>query len=237
MIRFSNGKVSDRGRRLGGRGRPASAFIACSALGKEVRELIARHRWSADFIPLDARYHLYPKQIEEAVEKTLCETDDQYDKRVVVYGQCGCHHLDDILARHPGAVRPVGPHCYEMFGGEDLLDAVREVPGTYFLTDYLVQVWDKLIVRGLKLDKHPKLIKVMFGHYRRMIYFAQENRPELVDKARAIADSLGLDLEVRSVGYGHLEDRLLAIMNDQPQPPSMAANDPHAYSYPVAGSA
>lgn len=41
---------------------------------------------------------------------------------------------------------------------------MKEEPGTYILTDYLVQAWDKFIVRGLKLDKHPKLAELMFGH-------------------------------------------------------------------------
>lgn len=192
-----------------------------------------KYAWHADFIPLDSRYHLYPKKIEEAVEQCLSDTDDLgYRRRVVVYGHCGAHNLDAILARHPGAVRPVGPHCYEMYGGEDFRKAIKEVPGTYILTDYLVHAWDKLIVRGLKLDKYPKLAKLMFAHYKRMIYYAQEDNDALVGKARMIANSLGLELIVRPVGYGDLEPRLVAIMEDRPQPGADAeATD---YAYPTA---
>lgn len=216
-----------------GGARPDTLFIACSALGKEVRAIIKKHGWHADFIPLDSRYHLYPVKIEQAVEKCLNDTDaDGYCRRIVVYGHCGAHKLDTILARHAGAVRPVGPHCYEMYGGQDLRKAIKEVPGTYILTDYLVQAWDKLIVRGLKLDKHPKLIKVMFAHYKRMIYYAQEESDALVDKARAIANSLGLELVVRPVGYGELEPRLVAIMEGRPQPGADA--EAADYVYPTA---
>lgn len=216
-----------------GGARPDTLFIACSALGKEVRTIIQKYGWNADFRALDSRYHLYPMKIEEAVENCLNETDaDGYRHRVVVYGHCGAHNLDAILARHPGAVRPVGPHCYEMYGGEDFRKAIKEVPGTYILTDYLVHAWDKLIVRGLKLDKYPKLAKLMFAHYKRMIYYAQENNDALVGKARMIANSLELELVVRPVGYGDLEPRLVAIMEDRPQPGTDAeATD---YAYPTA---
>ena len=216
-----------------GGARPNTLFLTCSALAKEVRAIARKHRWHADFHALDSRYHLYPMKIEQAVEQCLNETDAAaYRRRVVVYGHCGARNLDAILARHAGAVRPVGPHCYEMYGGDDFRKAVKEVPGTYILTDYLVQAWDKLIVRGLKLDRHPKLSKVMFGHYKRMIFYAQEESAALAGKARAIADSLGLELVVRPVGYGDLEPRLVAIIEGHAQPGADAeAGD---YVYPTA---
>lgn len=208
-------------------------FICCSALSKDVKNIIKKYQWQAEFIPIDSRHHLYPVKIEQAVKQTLVQTDGKYKKRVVVYGHCGAQKLDAILAEHEGAVRPVGPHCYEMYGGDDFRKSVKEVPGTYILTDYLIQVWDKLIVRGLKLDKHPKLTKLMFGHYRRMIYYSQEQGNEkLMKKAEAIADSLGLKLEIRHAGYGELERRLLAIMEDRPQPGADA--EAADYAYPVA---
>ncbi len=211
---------------------PKTIFIACSALGKEVRAIIRKHGWKADFRAIDARHHLRPANIEREVAARLEETDGAYERRVVVYGQCGAHNLDRIIAQHEGAVRPVGPHCYEMYGGDDFRRAVLEEPGTYILTDYLVQVWDKFIVRGLKIDKHPKLAELMFGHYKRMLYYSQERDERLVAKACAIADSLGLILVVRHVGYGDLERRLVAIMEGKPQPGADA--EAADYTYPVA---
>lgn len=208
-------------------------FITCSALGKEVRTIIRKHQWDAEYVPVDSRYHLYPVKIEEAVREKLLETDGIYKRRVVVYGQCGAQKLDDIIAEHEGAIRPVGPHCYEMYGGEDFRKSVKEVPGTYILTDYLIQAWDKLIIRGLKLDQHPKLKTLMFTHYKRMIYYSQEKNELLVEKAQAIADDLGLELIIKHVGYGDLEKRLVAIMEDKPQPGAEA--EQADYSYPIAG--
>lgn len=212
--------------------RADTLFITCSALGKEVRTIIRKHKWDAEYVPVDSRYHLYPVKIEEAVKEKLLETDGLYKRRVIVYGQCGAHNLDCIIADHEGAVRPVGPHCYEMFGGEDFRKSVKEVPGTYILTDYLIQAWDKLIIRGLKLDQHPQLKPLMFAHYKRMIYYSQEENEKLVEKAQAIAHDLGLELIVKHVAYGALETRLVAIMEDRPQPGADA--EQADYSYPIA---
>jgi hypothetical protein len=49
---------------------------------------------------------------------------------------------------------------------------------------------------------------------------------------RIIADDLGLELIVRHVAYGDLETRLVAIMEDKPQPGAGA--EQADYSYPVA---
>ena len=120
-----------------------------------------------------------------------------------------------------------------MYGGDDFRKSVKEVPGTYILTDYLIHAWDKLIIRGLKLDKHPKLKTLMFAHYKRMIYYSQEEDEKLIEKAQNIADDLGLELIVQHVGYGELETRLVAIMEDKPQPGADA--EQADYSYPIAG--
>ena len=45
--------------------------------------------------------------------------------------------------------------------------------GTFFLTDYLVRHFEKLVVQGLGLDRHPELLPVYFGNYRRVVYLAQ----------------------------------------------------------------
>ena len=43
-----------------------------------------------------------------------------------------------------------------------------------------------------------------FGNYRRLVYLAQTDDPELVGRARAAADRLGLAFERRQTGLGDL---------------------------------
>ena len=203
---------------------PRTVFITCAALGKEVRAIIAKHGWDADFQAIDAKLHLYPPRIVEAVENRLDRTEGRYDRRIVVYGHCGAFDLDSLLERR-GAVRPLGPHCYEQYGGERFAQVLEEEPGTYILTDFLVRAWDAMVVRGFKLDQHPELKPLLFGNYRRMVYFAQEDDPELLRRAEVIAGSVGLQLEVELVGYGDLERRLVAIMEDRAQPTAAMTHD------------
>lgn len=214
--------------------KPKTIFIACAALGREVKAIIKKHGWDADFQAIDARLHLWPKKIGPAVEERLEQTEGHYERRVVVYGHCGAFDLDTILEKH-GAVRPLGPHCYEMYGGERFAQALQEEPGTFILTDFLIRAWDKFVVQGLKIDKHPKLKELLFQHYRRLIYYSQEEDESLVAKAQAIADWLNLPLIVEPVGYGDLERRLVAIMENQEQPIATMTLDGYSGGYPTAG--
>ena len=215
-------------------GQPKTVFIACAALGREVKQIIKKHGWHAEFQAIDARLHLRPAEIGPAVRERLEQTAGRYERRVVVYGHSGAMDLDDILAEHD-AVRPLGPHCYEMYGGEAFAQELKREPGTFILTDYLIHAWEMFVVRGLKLDQHPQLKPLLFRHYRRVIYFSQEKSDALVTRAQEICDWLQLPLEVRHVGYGDLERRLEAIMTDQPQPTSAMTHDGYsAAAYPTA---
>ncbi|RMF81117.1 MAG: DUF1638 domain-containing protein [Chloroflexi bacterium] len=210
-------------------------FIACAALGREVRTIIKKHGWDADFQAIDAKLHVTPSKIGAAVEARLQATDDDaYERRVVVYGHCGAFDLDGILEQYD-AVRPLGPHCYEMYGGADFAETLKEEPGTYILTDFLIRAWDSLVVQGLKIDQHPKLKDLLFKHYKQLVYYSQEEDSALVDKAHEIAEWLDLKLIVKHVGYGDLERRLVAIMEDREQPVTAMTHDGYsAMSYPVA---
>jgi hypothetical protein len=219
-------------------GAPANdtLLILCAGLGREVRAIAARHGWQVDLISINAAFHLRPSRIETAVEAKLQETAGRYRRTVVVYGHCGAFGLDAIVARY-GAVRTVGPHCYEMYGSERFAELVREDPGTYILTDFLIRAWDHLVVQGLKIDRHPRLRLLLFRHYHRLVYFPQERDPKLLDKAREIAAWLALPLQVEEPGYGHLEARLAAIMEGREQPQaSMTMGGYDVVAYPTAES-
>jgi len=89
---------------------------------------------------------------------------------------------------------------------------MAEELGTYFLTDFLVRSFDHLVIKGLGLDRFPQLRDDYFANYRRVVYLAQREDPSLVERAQRAAEFLGLPLEIRQVGYGALESRLLELM-------------------------
>ncbi|TMG33440.1 MAG: DUF1638 domain-containing protein, partial [Chloroflexi bacterium] len=109
-------------------------------------------------------------------------------------------------------VRLRGPHCYEMFAGEDFDRIAAEEPATFFLTDWLVRNFERAVVRGLGLDRFPDLKSVYFQHYTRLLYLAQVEDERLAAKAHEIGAYLSLPLEVRQVGMGELETRLAQLV-------------------------
>ena len=188
------------------------ALLICGALGKEVKTIVDEHGWDVDIYGVPAMHHFYPKKIVEAVDRKLKQLSNGYQQVVVVYGDCGtAGALEPVLERY-GAVRVRGPHCYEMFAGSDFDRIADERPATFFLTDWLVRNFERAVVRGLGLDRHPDLKPVYFQNYTDLLYLAQFVDPRLTEKAQEIATYLGLPLEVRHVGFGDLETRLAALV-------------------------
>ena len=78
--------------------------------------------------------------------------------------------------------------------------------------------FDRLVIRGLKLDRHPQLLQDFFGHYRRVIYLAQQEDEQLQGAARRAANYLGLRFETLTTGMGelgqHLERQVLNLQQD-----------------------
>ena len=188
------------------------ALLICGALGKEVKTIVDEHGWDVDIYGVPAMLHFYPKKIVEAVDRKLDELSAGYRQVVVVYGDCGtAGALEPVLERH-GAVRVRGPHCYEMFAGNDFDAIMVGRPATFFLTDWLVRNFERAVVRGLGLDRYPELKPVYFHNYTDLLYLAQFADARLVAKAQEISRYLDLPIEVRSVGFGELEARLAELV-------------------------
>lgn len=192
--------------------RPRTALIACGALAREVLALRDRYGWPADVLGVPVLLHNRPNLIAPAVRRRIEEARGAYDRIVVVYGECGTRgELDAVLAEE-GVERVAGPHCYEMYADGQFTDIMREAPGTFFLTDFLVRSFDHLVIENLGIDRHPELRQDYFGHYTRLVYLAQTEDAALAARAREAAQALDLPLEIRHVGLGGLERRLVEIM-------------------------
>ena len=102
--------------------------------------------------------HDTPKNIAGAVESAIREHRPQFDHIYVAYGDCGTGgKLDAVLSKW-GVERLPGAHCYDFFARPDHLAALAEQePGTFYLTDFLTRHFERLVIRGLGLDRHPEL--------------------------------------------------------------------------------
>ena len=188
------------------RGQGRCLVIACGAVARELVALIQLNGWT-DFTVtcLPAIWHNHPERIAEGVRNKIRERADAFDKVIVAYGDCGTGGALDAVIEEAGAERIAGPHCYSFFAGADAFEALQdEEVGTFYLTDYLVRHFDRLILSGLGLDRYPELLSTYFGNYRRVVYLAQTDDPVLTERAAAAARRLGLGFERRSTGFGEL---------------------------------
>ena len=166
----------------------SKTVVACGALALHIQKIARRRGWDLDVKPLPPELHNRPERIRDAIGG---------DADVVAYADCGTRGALDDLPRLPGA------DCYQLFAGFETHEA-----GTYYLTDFLVRSFDRVVWRGLGLDRHPELRDDLFKHYEKVVWLAQEPTDELLLKAEAAAAKLGLPLEVRETGDTGLERAL-----------------------------
>ena len=186
---------------------PRVVVIGCGALARELL-VLTKGLPGVKVHCVDARLHMRPSLIADAVEKRIVKTRDEFgpDVRIfVAYADCGTGGALDKVLEHEGVERIAGAHCYEFYAGSATYAAMQdEELGTFYLTDFLARQFETIVLVGLGLDRHPELMSDYFGSYRRLVYLAQTDDPELTAKAEAAAATLGLVFERRMTGYGDL---------------------------------
>ena len=188
----------------------APLVIACGALASELRAVLRAQGLddAVDVTYLPANLHNRPERIVPELEPLLDEAAAQGRAVFIGYADCGTGGaLDALLERHPEATRLPGSHCYEFFSGSDAFAAMHEEElGTFFLTDFLAKHFDALLWQGLGLDKHPQLLDMYFGNYKRVVLISQSQDASIIDRGRAAARRLGLEFEHRHVGLEPFSD-------------------------------
>jgi len=185
--------------------------IGCGALAPELVSLTRRAGLPAmDLACLPATLHNRPERIPELIRSRIRRARaDGYDRIFVAYADCGTGGSLDRVLEAEGVDRLAGAHCYEVFAGRAAFEALAEAePGTFYLTDFLARNFERLVVRGLGLDRHPELQPLYFGNYRRLVYLAQTDDAALTALARRGARRLGLAFERRFTGLGDLATQL-----------------------------
>jgi len=207
------------------------AVIACGALGGHLRTIAARRGWDIEVRCLPSILHNSPKDIVPQAEQLAAELQRAGRTVVLAYADCGTYGALDDLCERLGLRRLPGLHCYDVYAGpERIAAALAAEPGTYLLTDFLVRSFRFSVLEPLGLDRYPDLWPDYFGHYRRVVWLAQEPEPGLAAEAEHIAGLFGLPLTTIDVGTERLEREVLNLLEE-------AADQRPLAAAPAAGGA
>ncbi|MEM7250716.1 MAG: DUF1638 domain-containing protein [Pseudomonadota bacterium] len=189
--------------------------IACGALAHELTDVVRHNQLiHVRLRCLPPELHNRPDDIPAAVEALLEEVRPTADDVFVAYGDCGTGgRLDAVLERF-GVSRLPGAHCYEFLSGASTFERLHdEEPGTFYLTDFLARHFERLVIKGLGLDRHPELMSMYFGHYQRVVYLSQRTDAALLDRATHAANRLGLHFEHCPTGLKPLQGALVPMVS------------------------
>lgn len=189
-------------------------LIACGALAHEIAALRRASGWhELEVRCLPPELHNRPERIPGEVRAAIAAAREQYRSIFVAYGDCGTGGELDRVLEAEGVERIPGAHCYEFFATTAVFEQLAAAePGTFYLTDFLLRHFDRLVIRGLGLDRHPELFPLYFGNYRRLVYLAQAGGPEQRAQAEAVAARMGLAFDYRWTGLGTFETSLQAAL-------------------------
>jgi Protein of unknown function (DUF1638) len=182
-----------------------------------VREIVARRGWPVTVRSLPAVLHNRPQKIAIEAERALVRALRQGRRVALAYADCGTYGaLDELCARY-GVRRLPGLHCYDVFAGASRIASMFEAePGTYVLTDFLLSSFDRSVLAELGLDRYPELWSDYFGHYRRLVWLAQQPSAALEAQAQRVAAMFGLPLTRIDTGVSRLESALAALVEEVP---------------------
>ncbi len=176
--------------------------IACGAIAGELVRIRDLNHWDhIEFQCLPPELHNRPDRIPVEVKAKIESQSRHFEKIFVAYADCGTGGMLDKVIEEYGIERIPGAHCYEFYAAAgDFHALAEEEAGSFYLTDFLVHHFERLVIKGLGLDRRPQLMPVYFRNYKRMVYLAQSESQKLQAMAKQQADFLGLDYIYRYYG-------------------------------------
>ena len=177
-------------------------LVACGALARDFLGIINQLPPDiAELTCLPAEWHNQPEKVVPGIKSKAKAARKAGFNPMVIYGDYGIGGQLDALLDEENIVWIPGPHCYQSFIGEADFDAAMDQElGTFFLTDYIVRQFKRIVMKGMGLLDHPHLRDIYFAHHKRVLYIAQTDDAALVEKARQAVATLQLDYDYHYIG-------------------------------------
>lgn len=181
----------------------APCIIACDVYRSALRFTgVDAPDGNVAIVYLPAHLHLRPDQLRRELVHCLESETGRRTCAGCLYGLC-FPDIDTVLGARR-IERIACGHCYEILLGRAAYAAlIAEQPGTFFLEKTLLEDFDNLCRAPLELDD-PEMRQLYFEHYRQVVYIRQPSDRNLIGKARAIAEMLGLTFVVADADYADL---------------------------------
>lgn len=185
--------------------------IACAVYRPALEHLRLADRYpNLRLSYLPSNLHMRPQELRTYLLRRVTSAKKRNERVIWLYGDC-FPDINDSCARL-GAIKVAGSSCYEiLLGSERFNQLIGETAGTYFLEKDLILNFEEYCAEPLEL-RDEEMKKRCFEHYRRLLYVRQPSDPDLVPKARELAEFLGLSLEIADADYGNLERKLTELI-------------------------
>ena len=210
----------ERGWRYGARRSRRALVIACGALAREILAVDARRTASAISTSPACRPTCTtgPRRSPRRCAARSAPLAAATTQILCLYGDCGTGgELDRVLAEE-GVERIDGAALLRLLrrARRPSTRCTEEEPGTFYLTDFLVRHFERLIDRGPRPRPPPGAAAATISATTAASSIsAQLPDPALDRKAEAAASRLGLPLVIRRTGLGGIEGFLTASRTAQ----------------------
>lgn len=186
-------------------------IIACAVFKPAVENLQLEKRYpDVRLTYLPSNLHLVSQDLEKRLLKEITCAQKRNERVICLYGDC-FPGIDDFCQQHR-VIKVPGHYCYEMLlGSKRFRRLINKIVGTYFVEEDLILNFEEYCLKPLELHDE-EMREYCFGQYRRLLYVRQPSDPNLVPRAREVAEFLGLSLGISDVDYSELERNLVELL-------------------------
>lgn len=147
--------------------------IACGIFELEIKHLIAEKRIETSFVFLDSSLHMKPEELQKALDKAVSQCLLNYDKVLLVYGDCHPYMLDNYDPQRVHRLH--GINCCSIILGNDNYRKLRK-QGAFFVFNEWAHRWREIFVEdiGLNAKIAPMFMKSL---HKSIVYLDVDSSP------------------------------------------------------------